>query len=930
MEEVISISEASQVCVERFARCVEVSTLKGNEWAENRLADLNLWISSTGACARGRASLESRLASRPEARDVVINLLELIGSMVDEYCIQMQHEPLDSYHDEDSISSYDEGQPRPFSPWSDDSSSGEESTDAYDRKVPSGNLIRESMHNIESILDQLGRIGVAIRRSGRRSRLQKADQRFDEKEHEELKGHLIAMLLTQSKSHPLERDSTRLSEVQLRLVLCNLKRRNRFLYAQQHSRGLDAKDDRHETHKRYKKVVGAEGDDITEESGLNLSGLGLKRANNSIVTGTSASNVSDSFNLQPEKAAASVASSLISTTAVDLDYPRPPQIEKDAHFFRCPCCCEALPVKTADTNRWRKHIADDLSPYTCILAGCNQPDALFSTKEAWRQHMLNGHSSMTYWVCFACGNGLQFNDRMAFEQHVKSIHTATITPDQIPVLVKLSKKTPPSEIRQCPLCNWAEEGFQVDKDVLLNHISKHIHSFSLRALPWADYNGHESDQRIRDSSEKVYQWLVENEIQVDPCLERPPYEKKILYSEYFQQNAYFAGSSRASSSGDPDSDESRESEMGELRRSGESIFHEGPEAAKLAAQRAKAEADIELVVPSSDKHLLYDAGADAKAMQSALNHTRNVDSKTIIKVLPRLTSDEILLLRLEYKARVRLQGKGINLAKHLRLKLGSSNFGKVAYATALGRWESEAYWANCYYQAETSYRELLIESLIGRSNAAIGEIKSCFRDTRYDNSLERCIRSELKADKFRVAVLLALEGRRQEDREPLDPRLITQDVSDLHQALVSREGGETAMINIIILRSDSHLREVLRAYEDTYGHNFVRRMIAKSRNLVGEPLAHILNGAINRSMRDALLLHQALHESKSDKERSTLLISRLVRLHWEPRHLEQVKIQYQQRYSERIEDAIAEEICSSATGEEWGEFCINLVYTSSP
>ncbi|KAJ5668293.1 uncharacterized protein N7477_006863 [Penicillium maclennaniae] len=329
---------------------------------------------------------------------------------------------------------------------------------------------------------------------------------------------------------------------------------------------------------------------------------------------------------------------------------------------------------------------------------------------------------------------------------------------------------------------------------------------------------------------------------------------------------------------------------------------------------------VVLVSPSSDRKRVsfYDAASDALTMQGALNHTRNIDNKAIIQVLPRLSTDEILILRQEYKNKVKMHGKGINLAKHLRLKLGNSNFGKVAYATALGRWESEAYWANCYYQAGTSRRELLIESLIGRSNAAIREIKSCFRDTRYNDSLERCMRAELRADKFRVAVLLALEERRQDEREPIDTRLIRQDVSDLHRALVSKEGGETAMIHIIVLRSDAHLREVLRTYEGYYGQNFARAMIAKSRNLVGETLAHILNGAINRPMRDALLLHQALRESRSGRERSELLISRLVRLHWEPRHLELVKAEYRRRYNERLEEAIAEEVMSSSGGTEWG------------
>ncbi|KAJ5885049.1 hypothetical protein N7495_009559 [Penicillium taxi] len=339
-----------------------------------------------------------------------------------------------------------------------------------------------------------------------------------------------------------------------------------------------------------------------------------------------------------------------------------------------------------------------------------------------------------------------------------------------------------------------------------------------------------------------------------------------------------------------------------------------------------------LISPTTSRKRVsfYDADADAEAMKNALNHARSIDNKTLIHVLPPLSSDEILLLRHEYKNRVKMHGKGVNLAKHLRLKLGSSSFAKVCYATALGRWESEAYWANCYYQVGTSRRELLIESLTGRSNAAIREIKAAFRDTRYDNSLERCMRAELRADKFRTAILLALQERRQGDRDPIDLRLVRQDVSDLHRALVAREGGETAMIEIIVVRSDAHLREVLRSYEGIYGQNFARAMIAKSRNLIGETLAHILNGAINRPMRDALLLHQALRESRSGRERSELLISRLVRLHWEPRHMELVKSEYRRRYGDLIEEAIAEEVLTTSGGSEWGEFCIELVHSSRP
>ena len=228
----------------------------------------------------------------------------------------------------------------------------------------------------------------------------------------------------------------------------------------------------------------------------------------------------------------------------------------------------------------------------------------------------------------------------------------------------------------------------------------------------------------------------------------------------------------------------------------------------------------------------YDPVPDAKAVAEALDQSP-VDVETLIRILPHLDDDEMLELRREYKNMVKVHGMGINMAKHIRLKLGSSSsLGKVCYATALGRWESEAFWANCYYQSSTSRRELLIECLMGRTNAEIRQIKECFRDSRYANNLETCMRTELKTDKFRMAVLLALEGRRQGEREPMDRGLVRRDVEHLHRALVSRDGSETAMIHIVLLRNDNHLREILFLYEYMYGDNFTRAMLKKSSNLV--------------------------------------------------------------------------------------------------
>ncbi|KAL8787895.1 MAG: hypothetical protein Q9213_001922 [Squamulea squamosa] len=311
----------------------------------------------------------------------------------------------------------------------------------------------------------------------------------------------------------------------------------------------------------------------------------------------------------------------------------------------------------------------------------------------------------------------------------------------------------------------------------------------------------------------------------------------------------------------------------------------------------------------------YDPEPDALALAAALKHS-TPDPAPINKILPQLSEDHILELRTEYKKHIKVGGKGINIAKHIKLKV-PGNLGKAAYAVALGRWESEAHWANFWYQSNSSRRELLIESLMGRTNSEIVKIKDAFSDKRYNDSLEKCMQMELKKDKFRNAVLLALEEKRMSNNEKLDINLVRRDTQELYKALTSKEGGETAMINIIVLRSDNHLREVLRSFEASYRKNFAREMIQKSRNLVGETLAHILNGVLNRPVRDALLLHQAINETS--KDRTELLVSRLVRFHWEPKHLEKVKQEYRRKYGKKLEYDIQE-----STKGDFGEFCLGL------
>lgn len=189
---------------------------------------------------------------------------------------------------------------------------------------------------------------------------------------------------------------------------------------------------------------------------------------------------------------------------------------------------------------------------------------LFTTTKSWRLHLREGYHNSTYWICFCCDDRTQFQTEKGFTDHIKEKHAAIISYDQIPLLTDLSKHSAPFEITSCPLCDWPEkerEGVHIDKDALLDHIAKELHSFSLRSLPWADGNGQETDERIRYSSEKVYDWLIANHLCQSPKEERPHLEGRIFSSEYFQQNPYFAANSVSSSSSSRESLHSREEEL---------------------------------------------------------------------------------------------------------------------------------------------------------------------------------------------------------------------------------------------------------------------------------------------------------------------------------------------------------------------------------
>lgn len=166
----------------------------------------------------------------------------------------------------------------------------------------------------------------------------------------------------------------------------------------------------------------------------------------------------------------------------------------------------------AEADARRKHLAEDLSPYTCPFSDCQEASVLYVTRDAWKGHINRRHGASQYWECLPCTRAEKleaFSSVDEFTAHTRTHHQGNIAEAQIPALQELCCKTVPPSIPSCPFCSSAQQGPDpVDPASLLEHIGDCIHDFSLKALPWAEAMDREEEfMRTPLLDEKVSRWL---------------------------------------------------------------------------------------------------------------------------------------------------------------------------------------------------------------------------------------------------------------------------------------------------------------------------------------------------------------------------------------------------------------------------------------
>src|SRR6266568_4967431 len=87
-------------------------------------------------------------------------------------------------------------------------------------------------------------------------------------------------------------------------------------------------------------------------------------------------------------------------------------------------CMSISPLHTHTNLRfyYRKHLAQDLCPYTCPIPfdGCQNPDNLYKNKKSWLNHINKEHKAVQYWKCIVCDEGEPFLTVQTFSAHLRT------------------------------------------------------------------------------------------------------------------------------------------------------------------------------------------------------------------------------------------------------------------------------------------------------------------------------------------------------------------------------------------------------------------------------------------------------------------------------------------------------------------------------
>ena len=263
--------------------------------------------------------------------------------------------------------------------------------------------------------------------------------------------------------------------------------------------------------------------------------------------------------------------------------------------------------------------------------------------------------------------------------------------------------------------------------------------------------------------------------------------------------------------------------------------------------------------------------------------------QTLVRVPAELTS----ALRSTY-----LQRHRRNLESDIKSET-SGYFETTLVALVRGPLDNDVHTLHSALDGAGTNEAKLNDVLIGRSNADIRAIKQDYQST-YRQSLESAVRGDLSL-KTEQMFMMILAGTRQEESSPVVPQNTDHDVAELHRATeargVAQGADQLTVCSILTNRSDGQIRAIAQAYEHKYRVPLEKTIIKHFSGHMEQALVQCVRSGADRAMRDALLIEDAMAGAGT---KDVLLLERIVRAHWDRRHLSNVKGAYKHRFGREL------------------------------
>lgn len=243
----------------------------------------------------------------------------------------------------------------------------------------------------------------------------------------------------------------------------------------------------------------------------------------------------------------------------------------------------------------------------------------------------------------------------------------------------------------------------------------------------------------------------------------------------------------------------------------------------------------------------------------------------------------------------------------------SGDFRDACLAVVRGPKEHDAWCLNDALEGPGTSEDMLDDVCLGRSNADLDAIEQSFRQM-FAKTLISEVKGDLSANTENMYELVFAK-RRAGQQSPVMPTDCQAAARQLREAFETDH--KTVVVDMFITRSGPQLAMISSEYSRLDTRGLAKVIKDKFSGHMEDALLHLLYMAENPAKEDADRLEDAM---KGVGTKDTLLIARVMRLHWNPQRMHAAKEQYRRLYGRNLVDKI-----KSETSGDYEDLLVRLV-----